>query len=78
VRVSGLMADVDAATVHLKQVQAQAVQQRAELQRQLGEKEMTVASLHQQVLWRWLHFCCEALTVQAGSPCRPTLRQLTS
>lgn len=51
--MSGLAADADAAAAHLKQVEMQAKQCETDLQRQLGEKEAALASLHEQVpLWR--------------------------
>ena len=50
VKVSGLLVDADAAASHLKQVEMQAQQRETELQRQLGEKEAALASLHGQVL----------------------------
>jgi hypothetical protein len=48
--VSGLVADANAAVAHLEQVEKQAQQNETELQRQLGEKEAALASLHKQVL----------------------------
>jgi hypothetical protein len=53
VKASGLAADCHAATARLEQVEMQAQQCETELQRQLGEKEAALASLHEQVpLWR--------------------------